>query len=427
MKKTILVFTLLLLSVVNFLSAQEKTVYVASEMTRCKGMLEVMCLQLKDSPDEAYDTFITNIQGFTFEEGYEYKLLVNKSRLENAPTDAPQVYSLIKVLSKYLPTDTLEIANRMSICEDTKIFDCLLYRAKGEKEWHNLYGKIKGFKYKKGYDYELLVTKKLNLNMGAGKTYDYALKKILSKKATMVISEKNREDLDGKKYALKGIVKDGSFTSDIGDTKAFITFNLDENRMNGNDGCNTFFGRIDFNNSKIQTGQIASTRMACINDKVWNYFAPALNSADRYTLKGNTLKFYKGKKLLLEFELTNDTDEFNNTKFFLVRINDKGTFKDANDTKAYIGFDVKNNTVFGNDGCNTFTGKAEINGLKISIGNLVSTKIACPDEIFDMVIHNNLSKTNNYKISNGTLKLYDGSNLLLEYHLIMEDVLPEKK
>jgi len=431
MKKILLVFTLLFLSGINLVSAQEKTVYVASEMVRCKGMLEVMCLQLKDSPQKPYDIFTTNIQGFTFEEGYEYKLLVNVRSYENAPQEvpknAPPIYSLVKVLSKYLPTDTLEIANRMSTCEDTKIFDCLLYRTKGEKEWHNLYGKIKGFKNKKGYDYELLVTKKLSTNMGAGRTYEYALTKILSKKATMIISDKNHEALDGKKYALKGIVMDGSFTKDLGNTRAFITFNLDENRVNGNDGCNTFFGRMDFNNSKIEAGQIASTQMACPNDKVWNYFAPALNSADRYTLKGNTLKFYNGKKIVMEFELTNDTDDLNNKKFSLVRINYNGKFEEVNGTSADISFDVKGGKVFGNDGCNTFSGKAEFNGLKLSISDIVSTKIACADLTYDMVIHNNLSKTNNYKISNGTLKLYDGNNLLLEYRQIMEDVLPEKK
>ena len=129
----------------------------------------------------------------------------------------------------------------------------------------------------------------------------------------------------------------------------------------------------------------------------------------------------------MEFELINDTDELNNRKFSLVRINDNGNFDDVTGTNAEISFDVKGGKVFGNDGCNTFSGKAEFNGLKVSFRDIVSTKIACAGLTYDMVIHKNLSNTNNYKISNGTLKLYIDNTLLLEYRQIMEDVLPEKK
>ena len=69
-------FVILLLAGSDLLWAQEMTVYVASEMTRCKGMLEVQCYQMKDSPEKDYDIFVSSIDGFTFDEGYEYKLLV---------------------------------------------------------------------------------------------------------------------------------------------------------------------------------------------------------------------------------------------------------------------------------------------------------------------------------------------------------------
>lgn len=419
-------FVILLLAGSDLLLAQEMTVYLASEMTRCKGMLEVQCYQIKDSPEKDYDIFVSSIDGFTFDEGYEYKLLVQKSYYENSPPNSAPYYSLKKIISKTLPKDTLVIANKKSTCEDTKIFDCLLYKQKNEKEWHNLYGKIKGFKYKEGYEYELLVSKKLSTNMGAGRTYEYTLLKTLSKKPTMVISDKNRAALNGQKYVLAGLDMNGSLNKDIGQTKAFITFNLDENRVNGNDGCNTFFGQVEFNNSKVNFGNFGSTQMACPDNKIWNFLPSNLNKADRYKLSGTSLKFYKGKKLLLVYELKNESEEIDKRKFALTSLIQNGTTKNVGETKAYIRFNISEGKVYGNDGCNTFSGNMILNGSNISLSDFISTKIACDNDRLDMAIYDNLKKVNNFKIANGNLKLYKDSAPLIEYRLIMEDVMPEK-
>lgn len=297
-------FVILLMTGSDLLWGQETTIYVASEMVRCKGMLEVMCYQIKESSEKDYDIFIASIDGFTFEEGYEYELLVYKGYHESPPSTAPAAYySLKKILSKKLPNETLEIANRMSTCEDTKIFDCLLYKRKGEKEWHNLYGKIKGFKYKKGYDYELLVSKKLNNNMGAGRTYEYTLIKTLSKKPTMVISGRNKDELDGKKFALTGYRVDGKYEENTTDKQANISFRLDENQTGGNDGCNTFFGRVEINGSKISFGMMGSTKMACQGVRVDKIIYENLSKVNRYKVSNGNLKLYSGKTLLLEYSL----------------------------------------------------------------------------------------------------------------------------
>lgn len=420
-------FAILLLAASGLLRAQEMTVYVASEMVRCKGLLEVQCYQMKDSPEKDYDIFVSSIDGFTFDEGYEYKLLVQKSYYENSPPNSAPYYSLKKIISKTLPKDTLFIANKKSTCEDTKIFDCLLYKQKNEKEWHNLYGRIKGFKYKEGYDYELLVSKKLNNNMGAGKTYEYTLLKTLSKKPTMVISDKNWSLLNGKKYILTALDMDGILTRDVGQTRAFITFDLNENRVNGNDGCNSFFGYAAFNNSKVTLGGLGSTDMACLNNKVWEYLPKLLNKIDRYSVKGNTLKFYSGKKQILEYVMQEESEEIDNRKFALTSISENGAWRSVSDTKAYITFNKADGKVYGNDGCNTFSGNMILSGSNISLSDFVSTKIACDNGRLDRTIYENLKQVNNFKFSNGNLKLYKDSAPLMEYRLIMEDVLPDKK
>ncbi len=167
--------------------------------------------------------------------------------------------------------------------------------------------------------------------------------------------------------------------------------------------------------------------MACPDNKIWNFLPSNLNKADRYKLSGTSLKFYKGKKLLLVYELKNESEEIDKRKFALTSLIQNGTTKTVGETKAYITFNISEGKVYGNDGCNTFSGNMILNGSNISFSDFVSTKMACDDDRLDMAIYDNLKKINNFKLSNGNLKLYKDSAPLIEYRLIMEDVLPDKK
>lgn len=51
------------------------------------------------------------------------------------------------------------------------------------------------------------------------------------------------------------------------------------------------------------------------------------------------------------------------------------------DNSPYIGFDTKENRVYGNSGCNNIGGSFDFNGKKgqIEFGQMISTMMACPD------------------------------------------------
>ncbi|MDE5665390.1 MAG: META domain-containing protein, partial [Duncaniella sp.] len=51
------------------------------------------------------------------------------------------------------------------------------------------------------------------------------------------------------------------------------------------------------------------------------------------------------------------------------------------DNGPYIGFDTKENRVYGNSGCNNIGGSFDFNGKKgqIEFGQMISTMMACPD------------------------------------------------
>ena len=80
---------------------QEVTLYVAPMTAACFGPFERECLQVKESPEAAYELFYDTIQGFTFEAGYSYILRAAWKSVPNPPQDAPsRSYRLISVESK---------------------------------------------------------------------------------------------------------------------------------------------------------------------------------------------------------------------------------------------------------------------------------------------------------------------------------------
>ena len=59
------------------------------------------CMRVKEGADSAWSLFYSQIEGFDYEEGYEYVLQVEKEKIENPPADGSSIrYKLVKVVSK---------------------------------------------------------------------------------------------------------------------------------------------------------------------------------------------------------------------------------------------------------------------------------------------------------------------------------------
>lgn len=82
-------------------AAEELTLLVGPNLEPCVGVAPQLCLLVRQSPDEEYRYFYDTIAGFTFEQGYEYELLVSRERRANVPADASAfTYTLIEEVSK---------------------------------------------------------------------------------------------------------------------------------------------------------------------------------------------------------------------------------------------------------------------------------------------------------------------------------------
>ncbi|MCG9910541.1 MAG: META domain-containing protein [Flavobacteriales bacterium] len=78
--------------------------------------------------------------------------------------------------------------------------------------------------------------------------------------------------------------------------EAFLVFEEKEKRVSGNGSCNSLNGSIELKEgNRLTFGNIAATKMACIDDNVEDAFFAMLGKVDQYTINGNTLSLNKGK------------------------------------------------------------------------------------------------------------------------------------
>lgn len=78
-----------------------------------------------------------------------------------------------------------------------------------------------------------------------------------------------------------------------------------DNRVQGNGGCNGFFGSFEINEgNRIKFQQLASTMMACENLDIENELMKVLEMADNYSLNGENLSLNKARMApLAKFEV----------------------------------------------------------------------------------------------------------------------------
>ena len=81
--------------------ARTMTLDIASQRLPCMGVFASECFQVRIRPDSQWTIFHASIEGFVFEPGYEYTLLVERRELNSPPQDSSRfTYRLIAVLRR---------------------------------------------------------------------------------------------------------------------------------------------------------------------------------------------------------------------------------------------------------------------------------------------------------------------------------------
>ena len=80
---------------------ETKTFYIGPKLEDCPGAGGQKCLMVKENPEADYQYFHQPIEGFDYEEGYEYEIVVNVEKVENPPADGSSLkYTLVEIVSK---------------------------------------------------------------------------------------------------------------------------------------------------------------------------------------------------------------------------------------------------------------------------------------------------------------------------------------
>ncbi|WP_271769994.1 DUF4377 domain-containing protein [Aquimarina algiphila] len=85
-----------------FSSCQEtKRVYIGSTLVDCIGVAPQKCMLYKESLADEWTYFYDAIDGFKYEEGYDYEIEVKVSKIEKPPVDGSSLqYTFVKMISK---------------------------------------------------------------------------------------------------------------------------------------------------------------------------------------------------------------------------------------------------------------------------------------------------------------------------------------
>jgi heat shock protein HslJ len=101
--------------------SETKTLFVGPEQVECTGVAPQLCLQVREDPTAEYTLFYNTIEGFTFEPGYEYELLVRVDPVANPPADGSSLaYTLVEVVSQTAISGTEESTTEENGVQDVR-------------------------------------------------------------------------------------------------------------------------------------------------------------------------------------------------------------------------------------------------------------------------------------------------------------------
>jgi heat shock protein HslJ len=96
-----------------------------------------------------------------------------------------------------------------------------------------------------------------------------------------------------------------------------------------------------------------------------------------------------------------------NGKWVLEKIDNLLVDKSQYNSTPFIEFNIDNNFVNGNDGCNSFSGKMEVVGKRIQFNNLIMTQMGCSKKSIEDIISKKITnQLADYYFKEGKLYLY---------------------
>ncbi len=320
-------------------------------------------------------------------------------------------------------TIKLKVKENKVPCVGVAPMECLQVQEGNNKDWTFFYDSIEGFEYEPGFTYKLKVekTKKLGNFPADASAYNYKLKKVISKKKakTSKVSQTTNLDIFNKKLVLTELngqkISDGSIYFEMNDSNKTVS---------GKSGINRFNSSFEFKNNELIIKPGMSTLMAGDPKtmELENEFSKAIQSPFKVIQIGNEVKFTNVKtnkvEMIFNIPTTNDIWSFIDGKEWkLFMLENVG--RDFGN--ASIKFNVAENKVSGNNGCNRFFGNYNTASDEIIFDSLGTTRMACKDEESKeterKMMHYLNNSTLRFDVAEQTLNFYKDDKLVMMFGL----------
>ncbi|MBM6960265.1 META domain-containing protein [Bacteroides caecigallinarum] len=196
----------------------------------------------------------------------------------------------------------------------------------------------------------------------------------------------------------------------------YIGFDLAEGRIYGNAGCNRIMGGVEVdsvNPGKIGFTGVGATRMMCPDMETEQKVLEALNEVAGYQASSAGVELTdKDGNVLMSLEKkeapavsVNDI----NGKWNITKV--EGAAVEIADKTPFISFNVAENAVHGNGGCNIINGsfsQEEGNPSSLKFGQMISTMMAGPGMETERKVLSAMNKVASFVVNeDGTLSLID--------------------
>ena len=86
---------LVLFATIPSAQAAPRMLDVDSHLVECTGVGEQRCMRVREGSDQPWQIFHGQIEGFTYEPGYRYRLKVDEEAVANSPADASAVRTIL--------------------------------------------------------------------------------------------------------------------------------------------------------------------------------------------------------------------------------------------------------------------------------------------------------------------------------------------
>jgi len=393
------------------LGPTEKTVYVGPYLVECEGVAPQQCMLVKDDPEGDWTLFYDRIEGFDYEEGYEYELLVSEQEIDNPPADASSIkWTLVEVVSK---TASLEGTNWVldSYLNSEGVLAGLLPDTQISAKFQD--GQVSGNAGCNSYfgSYEL-GDGSLEIGM-LGMTEMYCFPEEVMDQEGQYLADLGRAasyklegdrleiaDAEGNTMLTYSTLKPlplvdtqwqltsynngkGGVVSVLVGTEITALFSQD-GHMSGSAGCNNYNAAYEVEGDRITIGPAASTMMMCpgpegLMEQEQTYLA-ALESVASYRIEGDNLELRDASgQAMLSYTVrqsaplvgpTWQLTAYNNGKEAVVSV------LSGTEITARFGED---GNLAGSAGCNNYNASYQVEGGAIQFGPAMSTRMYCAE------------------------------------------------